>query len=63
MKRFRGRLQILAQIRHNMFGRAFDAQKAGHGGTLDPLATGVLPIAFGAVWLNAAGLIFYVLSS
>ena len=26
----------------------FDAQKAGHGGTLDPLATGVLPIAFGA---------------
>lgn len=23
------------------------AQKAGHGGTLDPLATGVLPIAFG----------------
>ena len=28
--------------------RAFDAQKCGHGGTLDPLATGVLPIAFGA---------------
>ena len=27
--------------------RGFDAQKAGHGGTLDPLATGVLPIAFG----------------
>ena len=27
--------------------RAFDAQKAGHGGTLDPLATGVLPIALG----------------
>ncbi len=25
----------------------FQAQKAGHGGTLDPLATGVLPIAFG----------------
>jgi tRNA pseudouridine55 synthase len=24
-----------------------DAQKAGHAGTLDPLATGVLPIAFG----------------
>ena len=23
----------------------FDAQKAGHGGTLDPLATGLLPIA------------------
>jgi tRNA pseudouridine55 synthase len=27
--------------------RAFDAQKAGHAGTLDPLATGVLPIALG----------------
>ncbi|MGV6819653.1 MAG: tRNA pseudouridine(55) synthase TruB [Parvularcula sp.] len=25
----------------------FDAQKAGHAGTLDPLATGLLPIAFG----------------
>lgn len=27
--------------------RLFDAQKAGHGGTLDPLASGVLPIALG----------------
>lgn len=27
--------------------RLFDAAKAGHGGTLDPLATGVLPIALG----------------
>jgi tRNA pseudouridine55 synthase len=27
--------------------RAFDAQKAGHSGTLDPLATGILPIALG----------------
>lgn len=25
----------------------FDAAKAGHAGTLDPLATGILPIAFG----------------
>jgi tRNA pseudouridine55 synthase len=31
----------------NRVRRAADAQKAGHGGTLDPLATGVLPIAFG----------------
>lgn len=31
----------------NQVRRAFDAQKAGHGGTLDPLATGILPIAFG----------------
>ncbi len=27
--------------------RLFDAQKAGHAGTLDPLATGILPIALG----------------
>ena len=27
--------------------RIFDARKAGHAGTLDPLATGVLPIALG----------------
>lgn len=27
--------------------RLFDAKKAGHGGTLDPLAEGVLPIALG----------------
>jgi tRNA pseudouridine55 synthase len=32
----------------NRVRRWFDAQKAGHGGTLDPLATGLLPIAFGA---------------
>ncbi|MCB1514277.1 MAG: tRNA pseudouridine(55) synthase TruB [Hyphomicrobiaceae bacterium] len=27
--------------------RIYEAQKAGHAGTLDPLATGILPIAFG----------------
>src|ERR1700744_5691746 len=27
--------------------RVFDAQKAGHAGTLDPMATGVLAIALG----------------
>jgi len=27
--------------------RIFDAAKAGHGGTLDPLASGILPIALG----------------
>ncbi len=31
----------------NRVRRALDARKAGHGGTLDPLATGVLPIALG----------------
>ncbi|MEM9199833.1 MAG: tRNA pseudouridine(55) synthase TruB [Pseudomonadota bacterium] len=30
-----------------MAKRAFQAQKAGHAGTLDPLATGLLAIAFG----------------
>jgi tRNA pseudouridine55 synthase len=34
--------QAVAKVR-----RAFDAAKAGHAGTLDPLATGVLPIAMG----------------
>ena len=34
--------QVVGQVR-----RVFDAQKVGHGGTLDPLATGVLPIALG----------------
>ena len=32
----------LAQVK-----RLFNAQKAGHAGTLDPLATGILPIALG----------------
>jgi len=34
--------QAVARVR-----RIFNAAKAGHGGTLDPLATGVLPIALG----------------
>lgn len=31
----------------NRIRALFDAAKAGHGGTLDPMATGILPIAFG----------------
>ena len=31
----------------NVVRRLFNAQKAGHAGTLDPLATGILPIALG----------------
>ena len=31
----------------NRVKRLYDAAKAGHSGTLDPLATGLLPIAFG----------------
>jgi tRNA pseudouridine55 synthase len=34
--------QAVAQLKH-----LFNAKKAGHAGTLDPLASGVLPIAFG----------------
>ncbi|HEY2179729.1 MAG TPA: tRNA pseudouridine(55) synthase TruB [Caulobacteraceae bacterium] len=37
-----GSTQAVGRVR-----RAFNAQKAGHAGTLDPLATGVLPIALG----------------
>lgn len=37
-----GSTQALAIVR-----RALNAQKAGHGGTLDPLADGILPIALG----------------
>ncbi|MGO1119663.1 tRNA pseudouridine(55) synthase TruB [Rhodovibrionaceae bacterium A322] len=31
----------------NRVRRRLDAQKVGHGGTLDPMATGILPLAFG----------------
>ena len=41
----------------NKVKRALDAQKAGHGGTLDPLATGILPIALG----NATKTVPYVM--
>src|SRR5262245_28328174 len=34
--------QAVAAVR-----RIFSAQKAGHAGTLDPLATGILPVALG----------------
>ncbi|MEQ1931549.1 MAG: tRNA pseudouridine(55) synthase TruB [Parvularculaceae bacterium] len=37
-----GSTEAVARIK-----RLFDAQKVGHAGTLDPLATGVLPIALG----------------
>ncbi len=37
-----GSTPAVSKVRH-----AFNAQKAGHAGTLDPLATGILPIALG----------------
>ena len=36
--------------------RAFDAKKAGHAGTLDPLASGILPIALGEATKTVAWL-------
>ena len=40
-------LEITSTTAVNVLKRLFDAQKAGHAGTLDPLATGILPVAFG----------------
>ena len=37
-----GSTAVVARVRHLL-----DAAKAGHGGTLDPLASGILPIALG----------------
>ena len=37
--------------------RAFNADKAGHTGTLDPLATGLLPICFGEATKFSSGLL------
>lgn len=37
-----GSTPVVSQVR-----RFFNAQKAGHGGTLDPFASGVLPVALG----------------
>lgn len=41
--------QAVARVR-----RVFDAQKAGHAGTLDPLATGVLAVALGEATKTAS---------
>ncbi len=40
-------LQVTSTQAVGRVRRLFNARKAGHGGTLDPLASGVLPIAFG----------------
>ena len=37
--------------------RLFEAEKAGHAGTLDPLATGLLPICFGDATKFSTGLL------
>ena len=40
-------LQMTSTAAVGKIKRLFDAQKVGHAGTLDPLATGVLPLALG----------------
>ena len=40
-------LQLSSNIALQKVRRLFQAEKAGHTGTLDPLATGLLPICFG----------------
>jgi tRNA pseudouridine55 synthase len=42
-----GSTQAVAAVKRNMRQAGFGKVKVGHGGTLDPLASGVLPIALG----------------
>jgi tRNA pseudouridine55 synthase len=42
-----GSTQAVAAVKRNLRSSGFGKVKVGHGGTLDPLATGVLPIALG----------------
>lgn len=42
-----GSTQAVAAVKRNLREAGFGNVKVGHGGTLDPLATGVLPIALG----------------
>src|SRR3546814_7940273 len=44
--------QALQRVRH-----LFRARKAGHTGSLDPLATGLLPVCFGEATKIAGGLL------
>jgi tRNA pseudouridine55 synthase len=42
-----GSTQAVSAVKRNLRQAGFGKVKVGHGGTLDPLATGVLPIALG----------------
>ena len=42
-----GSTQAVAAVKRNLRSAGFGKVKVGHGGTLDPLASGILPIAFG----------------
>ena len=41
-----GSTQAVAAVKRNLRAAGFGKVKVGHGGTLDPLASGVLPIAW-----------------
>jgi tRNA pseudouridine55 synthase len=49
-------LELTSTDAVNKVKRAFNANKCGHAGTLDPLATGVLPIALGEATRTVAWL-------
>ena len=42
-----GSTQAVAAVKRNLRAAGYGKVKTGHGGTLDPLASGVLPIALG----------------
>lgn len=42
-----GSTQAVAAVKRNLRAAGYGKVKVGHGGTLDPLATGILPIAVG----------------
>ncbi|MFC4292299.1 tRNA pseudouridine(55) synthase TruB [Sphingorhabdus arenilitoris] len=42
-----GSTQAVAAVKRNLRSAGYGKLKVGHGGTLDPLATGVLPVALG----------------
>lgn len=42
-----GSTQAVAAVKRNLRQAGYGKVKVGHGGTLDPLATGILPIAVG----------------
>ena len=42
-----GSTQAVSAVKRNLREAGYGKIKVGHGGTLDPLATGVLPIALG----------------
>jgi tRNA pseudouridine55 synthase len=50
-------LELSSNIALQQVRRLFQAEKAGHTGTLDPLATGLLPICFGEATKFSVGLL------